>query len=118
MPRARLYITLTTHFVSPACWRQRPRARDGQARDFRFRREADMRPALSSSSRALIPRARRFCLFAAVVDWCMRAVPHTKSADKGIGIVASPASFRQLIQVHEISAADDYILAFGGQIAF
>src|SRR6266853_2097494 len=74
-----------------------------------------MRPALSLSSRALIPRARHFCLFAAAIHWCVRAVPHTKSADKGIGIVASPASFRQLIQVHEISAADDYILGFGGR---
>ena len=80
-----------------------------------FWREADMRPALSSSSRALIPRARHFCLFADAIHWCVRAVPHTKSADKGIGIVASLASFRQLIQAHEISAADDYILGFGGR---
>jgi hypothetical protein len=45
----------------------------------------------------------------------VRAVPHTKSADKGKGIVTSPASLRKLIQVHEISAADDYILGVGGR---
>ena len=64
-----------------------------------------------SSSRARI----RSCLVAAAVDGGVRTGPHAKCADKGIGIVAGPASFRQLMQVHEISAADDDILGFGGR---
>jgi hypothetical protein len=62
MPRARLYITLTTHFVSPACWRQRPRARDGQVRDFRFEAPTagiDEPPAKDRSDRARGRSGRR-----------------------------------------------------------
>src|ERR1700692_2943633 len=78
----------------------------------RLGRGSCTRSSLQSSSRPLFSRDGRFFLFAAAVDWCARTVPHAESADKGIVVVAGPASFRQRLQVDYVSAADDHIVGF------
>src|SRR5258708_2886127 len=57
----------------------------------------------SSSSCAPLPRDKRSFLFARPMDRLGRGVPHAKSADEGVGIVAGPTSSWQLVHVNDVA---------------